>query len=70
MTDKQTYNNLLPTSNGPYCIITIQKHTLTIEKNCVPNNLSIDKATRAASNFTNADVGDERDVIRGQGAII
>lgn len=68
-TDKQKYK-LLPWADGPYRIISVQQHTMTMNENVVLNAMSIDRATLASSNNSNANVGDGRNAIKGERAII
>lgn len=55
--DKLICNRLIPIADGSFCITSVEQHTLTIEENGVVNSISIDRATHAACNNTNASIG-------------
>lgn len=57
---------LKPRAGGPFRAITVPQHTLTIDENGVANTLSIDRATHAPSENTNASVGGEEIAIKGE----
>lgn len=59
-TDKATSNMSLPRAEGSYRIISVEQHTLTIDKNGVASPILIDRAALASSISTNANVGNGR----------
>lgn len=70
LTDKLTFDKLLPRANEQYCIISVLQHTLMSNVSRVRNTISILRATPAPSDNTNARECQDRNAIKGGGVAI
>lgn len=43
----RTYNKLQQRTMGPFCFISVRRHTVTIDEHGIPNTVSIDRVTHA-----------------------
>lgn len=64
--DKPTYNKSTSRADGPFCTISVQHHTRTIDVNGVSNTVSINQATPAPCNNTNGLLGEGRFAVEGK----
>lgn len=53
-TARRTCHKMLPISNEPYLIDSVQQHTLTVHKHGISNSISINRVTLTTSGNTNA----------------
>lgn len=53
-TDKPIYKKLTRKADGPFRIISVQQHTLPIDKNGVANTISMNPSVHAPFRNTNA----------------
>lgn len=62
-TDRPTYNKSIPMAEGTFRIASVQQHTRSIDETVVLNTTSIDRATHAPSDSTDAILVEEQKTV-------